>query len=92
MLEPEAEALLAPLPESERYVSWHLVLPDGTYLRSAEGSVMLLELIDPLRPVGLLVRRLRLQRLVGWMEALVSEHRGRLGKLVPRTPPVRRFP
>jgi hypothetical protein len=92
MLEPEAEALLEPLPENERYVSWHLILPDGTYLRHAEGSMKLLELIDFLRPVGLLIRRLRLQRLVGWIEALVSEHRTRLGKLVPRTPPVRRFP
>ncbi len=92
MLEPEAEALLELLPENERYVTWHLVLPDGTYLRRAEASVVLLELIDLLRPVGLLVRRLRLQRLVGWIERLVSEYRGELGKLVPRTSPVRRFP
>jgi predicted DCC family thiol-disulfide oxidoreductase YuxK len=92
MLEPEAEALLEPLPENERYKTWHLVLPDGTYVRPAEGSVMLLELIDALRPVGFLVRWLRLQRVVARMEALVSAYRGELGKLVPWKPPVRRFP
>jgi hypothetical protein len=92
MSEPEADLLLEPIPELERYLSWHLVLPDGTYVRPAEGSVMLLELIDVLRPLGALVRRLRLQRLVIRLEALVSRHRRRLGRLVPLTPPVRRFP
>jgi hypothetical protein len=92
MLEPEAEVLLEPLPENERYATWHLVLPDGTYLRRAEASVMLLELIEPLRPLGFLVRRLRLQWLVGRLEAFVSAYRGELGKLVPWTRPVRRFP
>lgn len=92
MLDPEAEAFLEPLPENERYVSWHLVLPNGTYLRHAEASVMLLELIDVLRPAGRLVRTLRLERVVGRVEKLVSDYRGELGKLVPWKPPVRRFP
>lgn len=92
MLEPEGEAFLEPLPEHERYASWHLVLPDGTYLRHAEASVMLLELIDSLRPVGVVVRTFRLERLVGRIEKLVSDYRGELGKLVPWKPPVRRFP
>ncbi len=92
MLEPEAAAFLEPLPENERFASWHLVLPDGTYLRHAEASVMLLEEIDSLRPVGFLIRRFRLERLVGRIERLVSDYRGELGKLVPWKPPVRRFP
>jgi predicted DCC family thiol-disulfide oxidoreductase YuxK len=92
MLEPEAEMLLAPLPMNERYATWHLVLPDGTYLRRTEASVMLLDLIEPLRPLGFLVRRLRLQPLVGRLERLVSAYRGELGRLVPRASPVRRFP
>jgi hypothetical protein len=92
MLEPEAETLLRPLPEPERYTSWHLVLPDGTYLRHAEASVALLELVDPLRPMGVLVRRFRLEWLIERLERRVSEYRGELGRLVPRSRPIRRFP
>ena len=88
----EGRAWLEPLPETVRYSSWHLVLPDGSYLRKGEGALALMELLAPLRPVARLVRAFGLEPLLARAERFVSARRRRLGKIVPRVAPPRRFP
>lgn len=92
MAEPEAEAMLEQIPMLHRYRTWHLVYPGGRFVSPPEGAIVLLDLLDPLAPIAWIVHRLRLERLVVRFEKLVSTYRGKLGKIVPRTNPIRRFP
>lgn len=92
MAEPEAETMLEAVPMLHRYRTWHLVYPDGRFVRPPEAVIDLLDLLDPLAPVAWFVRRFRLQGVVVRLEKLVSTYRGKLGKVVPRTGSIRRFP
>jgi predicted DCC family thiol-disulfide oxidoreductase YuxK len=89
---PDGARWLEPLPEEERRLSSRLVQPDGSFLHGAGALVALSELLPGFAPVGRVVRRLGLERHVDGFERLVSRNRGRLGKLVPNVPPVRRYP
>jgi predicted DCC family thiol-disulfide oxidoreductase YuxK len=92
MSHPEAQAMLAQFPIEVRYQTWYLVYPDGRMVRPPEATIALLELLSPLAPVAWVVRRLRLEGLVGRFEKLVASYRGELGKLVPRRGAIQRFP
>jgi hypothetical protein len=69
------------------------VLRDGTPVPGDRGGgVVLLAELRPTRPLGLLLRRLRLSALVDALDRLVARNRGRLGRFVPDGPAPRRFP
>ena len=91
MLEEAAEPLLSPLPEDERFASWHLVLRDGSLTGRGTGVVALLRSMHLSRAVGRLLAAIPegvLERLYGF----VASHRGFLGRLVPDGPSPRRYP
>jgi hypothetical protein len=88
----EGRVWLEPLPKEVRYASWHLVFPDGRYLRKGTALLALMELLPPLMPVARVLRLVGLEQLVVRAERSVSARRRSLGKLVPRVTPPRRFP
>jgi len=92
MSHPEAQAMLEQFPIEARYQTWILAYPDGRLVRPPEATLALLDLLSALAPVAWLVRRLRLQRLVGRVEKVVSTYRGELGKLIPKKGAIQRFP
>lgn len=88
--DPEAAALLAPLPDDERLASWRLVSPAGGIAGYGAGLPQLLSTLRVTRPLGRLVGLVpgaALDRLY----RLVAKNRGRLGKLVPDGPAPRRI-
>lgn len=86
MRDDAAEPLLRPLPEDQRYGSWHLAFPDGRVVAGGDGAVTLLRLLGlrPLSWVG--------AGPLGALDAVVKRNRSRLGKVVPQRDPPRRFP
>ena len=85
MRDDEATALLAGLPESERYATWHLVPPGRPPVGYGAGARELALALRLTRPFG------RLLRIVpdGVLDAaygVVARHRTRLGRLVPDGP------
>jgi len=84
-----AEELVAPLPEDERFASWHLVCPDGRITsRGAAGS----ELLAALGHAGLSRTAARVPGPIERFYDFVAAQRDKLGRLVPDGPAPRRFP
>jgi predicted DCC family thiol-disulfide oxidoreductase YuxK len=78
---PEADALLADMPEAERAASWHLVSPAGHRTSAGAAAAPLLRLL----PAGR-VPAAMLQRAPGMTERAyrwVAEHRSTLSRAVP---------
>jgi hypothetical protein len=91
--DPEAERLLAPVPEDARRECWWLVLRDGTPVAGdGGGGVLLLSELRLTRRLGRALRRLRASSFVDGLDKLVARHRGRLGRFVPDGPAPRRYP
>jgi predicted DCC family thiol-disulfide oxidoreductase YuxK len=89
--DPDAAALLAPVPEEARDASWLLAEPDGSLHGFGAGIPRLLGAIRLTRPLGRLLSPLP----DGALDAgygLVARNRGRLGRLVPDGPAPRRRP
>jgi hypothetical protein len=85
--------MLAAVPENERDECWWLVLRDGTPMSGVRGGgVALLVELRLTRPLGLMLRVLRLSPLVDAIDRLVSRYRRRLGRFVPDGPAPRRYP
>jgi hypothetical protein len=85
----EADALLASLPEGEKFATWHLVRPGGRISSRGEAGVDLLNALGyelPARAAS------QLDGPIDWLYRLVSENRDRLGPLVPDGAAPRRFP
>jgi len=91
MHDEEAASLLEPLPEDERFASWHLVLGDGSLVGYGTGGVELLRSMHLTRPAGLLLAAVP-DRLLDAPYGLVARHRGVLGRLVPDGPAPKSFP
>jgi hypothetical protein len=91
MRDPDAEPLLAQLPDDERFETWHLTLPSHRLVGHGAGGVDLLRSMRLTRPVGRLVARAP-ETLLDRVYELVARHRCRLGRLVPDGPGPRRFP
>ena len=84
-----AEPLLAPLPETERYASWHLVRPDGRIVSRGAAGIKLLEALGcPRSSRAVAHAAAPIERLYDF----VARHRDRLGPFVPDGPAPRRFP
>jgi hypothetical protein len=85
----EADALLAPLPEEERFASWHLVRPGGQISSRGSAGVGLMSALGYELPARAASRP---EGSVEWLYRLVSENRDKLGRFVPDRPGPRRFP
>lgn len=91
MGDEEAAPLLEPLPEDERFASWHLALSDGSLVGYGTGGVELLRSMPLTRRAGRLFAAVP-QRLLDPLYGLVARYRGPLGRLVPDGPAPKRFP
>jgi len=84
-----AGPLLEPLPEEERFASWHLVRPDRPVASRGAAGVDLLEALGYPRASGAAAHAVGpVERLYG----LVARHRDKLGHLVPDGSAPRRYP
>jgi predicted DCC family thiol-disulfide oxidoreductase YuxK len=84
-----ADALVASLPERERYASWHLARTDGGVSSRGEAGIALLRALGYPRAAG------AASRVAGPLEGLygfVAEHRDALGRFAPDGPAPRRYP
>lgn len=89
MRDPEAEPLLAPLAEEERYETWHIALPSGSLAGHGTGGIELLRAMALTRPAARLLAHVP-DRVLDGAYALVARNRGRLGRIVPDGPAPRR--
>ena len=87
----EAEALLAALPEYERFATWHLALPDGSLHGRGRGLPALLLAMSLTRPVGRLLARMP-NGALDHGYAVIARARPWLGRLVPDRLGPRRYP
>lgn len=93
LADPEAERLLASVPEERRGACWWLVRRDGTPVAGdAGGGVMLLSEIRLTRSVGRALAALRLSPVVDTLDKLLAWSRSWLGRFVPDGPAPRRYP
>ena len=93
LAEEEAGHLLAPVPEERRGECWWLVLRDGTAVAGDQGGgVMLLTHLGLTRPLGRVLRALRLSRPIDALDTLLARLRKHLGRFVPDGPAPRRYP
>lgn len=89
LVDPAAAGLLTPVPEGERFASWHLVRPDGRLSSRGAAGIDLLDalgyprLSSAISPAAGPVERLY---------AFVAEYRDKLGSFVPDGQAPRRFP
>jgi predicted DCC family thiol-disulfide oxidoreductase YuxK len=80
---PEADRLLGHLSDEARHGSFHLVVGDRV-LSGGEAVGPLLELLEPVRPVGRWIGRSpRARRLAASAYDLVARHRHRIGRILP---------
>jgi hypothetical protein len=79
---PEAERLLADMPEHERWGSWHLVEPDGSVSSAGPGFVPLLARLPGGRAPAMVAGRFPAGAKRAYR--LVADNRDRLGPLIPR--------
>jgi len=89
--DPEADPLLASLPEGERLATWRLGRPDGSLTGLGAGAPELLAAMRFTRPLGRVLALVP----VGARDAvyrLVARNRGRLGRALPDGPAPRRYP
>jgi len=90
---PDALHLLASVEPARRDGRWWLVDRDGAALPGdGGGGIPLLIEIERTRPLGLALRALQASSMVDALDALVSRHRSRLGRLVPDGPAPKRWP
>jgi hypothetical protein len=89
----EAGRLLASVPEHRRGECWWLILRDGTPVAGdGGGGVRLLAEIRLTRPLGRLLRALRLSSVIDALDHLLAQYRKRLGRFVPEGPAPQRYP
>jgi predicted DCC family thiol-disulfide oxidoreductase YuxK len=78
--DPEADELLAGVPEAERMASWHLVDPGGGVRSAGPAAAALFRLLPGGRPIAALLERFpgAADRGYRW----VAGHRSLFGRLV----------
>jgi predicted DCC family thiol-disulfide oxidoreductase YuxK len=80
--EPEADRLLAGMPEEKRMASWHLASPGGDVASAGTAIAPLLRLLPGGGPLAALADRFPRAATRGYR--WVAERRGTLGRLVTR--------
>jgi len=91
MHDEEAARLLEPLPEDERFATWHLALDDGSIAGYGRGGVELLGAIRLTRPAGRVLGYVP-DRVLETLYRVVARNRDLLGRFVPDGPAPRRYP
>ncbi len=93
LADDQAADLLASVPEDARSECWWLVLRNGTPVRGdGGGGVMLLAEVGLTRPIGRVLRTLRLSPFVDLLDGVLARYRKHLGRFVPEGPALRRYP
>jgi hypothetical protein len=87
--DPRAAAFLEPVPEQQRFASWHLAMVDGRVSSRGRAFADLLAALGFSGPAGL---ARRLDEPIEHAYALVASHRETLGRIVPDGPAPRRPP
>lgn len=81
------------MPDEKRGECWWLVLRDGTPVAGdGGGGVLLFAEVQLTRPLGRVLRTLRLSPVIDALDRLVAQYRKRLGRFVPEGPAPRRYP
>lgn len=78
--DPNADRLLASVPERARIDSWHLVTPDGRVYSAGAAAAPLLRLLPGGRPLASIAATF--PRATDATYRLVARHRSELGRLV----------
>lgn len=93
LADDEAVRLLAVIPEERRKECWWLVLRDGTPVAGDEGGgVALLTELRLTRPIGSVLKALRLSPAVDAFDRGLSRYRKQLSHVVPDGAAPQRFP
>ena len=93
LADEEADTLLDGIPKEARMECWWLVLRDGTPVAGNKGGgVAILSELRLTRPVGVMLRLLRLSPVVDFLDDQLAGQRARLGRFVPDRPALRRYP
>lgn len=88
-----AARLLASVPEERRKECWWLVLRDGTLMPGdGGGGVALLTELRLTRPLGSVLKALRLSPVVDVFDKGLAHYRKQLGRIVPDGPAPQRYP
>lgn len=91
MHDAAAKPLLAPVPEDERFATWHLVLADGSLVGHGTGGVELLRSMHLSRGAGRLLAVFP-NGVLDTFYGFVARHRARFGRLVPDGRAPKRYP
>jgi hypothetical protein len=91
MHDEAARPLLAPLPQDERFASWHLRLADGSLTGHGRGGVDVLQSMHRSRAAGRLLASLP-DSILDTLYGVLARHRTALGRLVPDGRAPRRYP
>jgi predicted DCC family thiol-disulfide oxidoreductase YuxK len=78
---PEAERLLAGMPQERRMASWHLVMPNGDVCSAGAAFPPLLRQLPGGAPLAAIAERYPEAARRGY--SLVASERSRLGRLIP---------
>ena len=91
MHDEAARPLLAPLPEDERFASWHLLLADGSLTGHGRGGVDLLQSMHRSHAAGRLLASVP-ESILDTLYGMLARHRSPLGRVVPDGRAPRRYP
>ena len=79
--------------EKNRGECWWLVLRDGTPVAGDDGGGVLLFMeVRLTRPLGHVLRAVRLSPVIDALDKVLARYRTRLGRFVPEGPAPRRYP
>lgn len=92
MREPEALALLEPIPEDERFATWYVVMPTGRVIGGGAAGLAILNQFSSSRFAARVLKTRGFESLASGAYALVAKNRHRLGRWVVDRPGPRRFP
>jgi len=85
--------LLANVPQERRRECWWIVRRDGTPIAGDQGgAVVLFAEMRLTRPLGRVLRTLRLSPVLDTLDGLLARYRASLGRFVPEGPAPRRYP
>ena len=85
--------MLSSVPEDLRTRCWWVALCDGTLVAGdGGGGVQVLTELQLTRPLGQVLKSVRLSTVIDALDKLIARYRKNLGKFVPDGPSPRRFP
>lgn len=93
LADEEALRFLESVPEERRNECWWVVRRDGTLVAGDDGGgVALMIELQIMRPIGLVLRALKLTLVIDVLDKLLARLRGQLSRFVPEGSAPRRYP